>query len=274
MDRYFEIKKRLLQTAATNDGLRAVILIGSSVREYAVADEYSDLNVILVCDEPEAWLYGDLPGMLGDVRISFVEPTFGGGMERRILYSGSLDVDLIVLTPEQMESAITGGVAGEVMNRGYCVLYDDMMITDRLKGIPARVQRGAMTEREFLNIVNDFWFHAVWSAKKILRGELWAAKMCIDAYMKGLLLKIIEESEADNKDVWHNGRFLEKWAGGDTIAELGNCFAHYDRENMLSALSSTMVLCAKLARRTAEKRGYLYPAEAEACAMSFVKDRL
>lgn len=53
--------------------------------------------------------------------------------------------------------------------------------------------------------------------------------MCIDAYMKTLLLKIMEASEEQQKDVWHNGRFLEKWAGEDTLA----CFPIVLRKTMV-----------------------------------------
>lgn len=271
MDRYLEIKRRLLRFAESNGDLLAVIAIGSTVREYAGADAYSDLDLILVCTNPADWLFGDLPDLLGEAKISFVEPTFAGGMERRILYNGSLDVDMIVLTPEQMDLALSSGVAAEVMSRGYCVLYDDRNVSEKLKALPMTVPRREMTEHEFSNTVNDFWFHAVWSAKKILRGELWAAKMCIDAYMKGLLLKIMEASEWDSKDVWHNGRFLEKWASGDTLAALGAGFAHYDQEDMIRALFHTGALFGKLANGIAQKQGFTYPEEAECYARSLMK---
>ena len=35
-----------------------------------------------------------MPVKLGNVKISFVEMTLGGGKERRILYDGALDVDM------------------------------------------------------------------------------------------------------------------------------------------------------------------------------------
>lgn len=265
-DRYFELKQRLLQLAAYEPDLLAVIAFGSSTRAYALADEYSDLDLILVCNDPASWLYGSLPDKLGDVKISFVEPTFAGGTERRILYNGSLDVDLIVLTPEQMELAVRNGVAAEVLGRGYHVLYDELKIADRLKELPAPQAHRAMTEQEFLNTVNDFWFHTVWAAKKLLRGELWAAKMCVDAYMKELLLKMLEAARADGDDVWHNGRFLERWAGEDVVALLLRCFAHYDRRDIAVALDNTARLFSDLSRCVAQKHGFPYPHGTEAYA--------
>jgi len=37
---------------------------------------------------------------------------------------------------------------------------------------------------EFLDLINDFWYHTVWTAKKLRRGELWTAQGCSDSYMK------------------------------------------------------------------------------------------
>ncbi len=242
MDRYFEIKKRLLSICISDDNVCAVIAIGSSVRNYSKADEYSDLDLILACKKPDEWLFGEQSAKLGKIKISFVEPTLGGGLERRILFDGSLDVDLIVFTPEQLETAIINGVASEVMNRGYSVLYDNIGITEIIDdNVEICVPHAVMTENEFINMVGDFWFHTIWSSKKILRGELWAAKMCIDSYLKNYLLKIIELYETSSKqsDVWHNGRFLEKWAGEEIIEALGACFAHYEKEDIVSALINT-----------------------------------
>jgi len=62
-------------------------------------------------------------------------------------------------------------------------------------------------------MVNDFWFHTVWAAKKILRGETWVAAMCVNGYLKSNLLRVMEiDARARGEDPWHAGRFMEKWA--------------------------------------------------------------
>jgi hypothetical protein len=30
-------------------------------------------------------------------------------------------------------------------------------------------------QSEFLDLVNDLWYHAVWTAKELRRGEMWTA---------------------------------------------------------------------------------------------------
>lgn len=265
-DKYHEIKRRILLFAENHAEIKAVVAIGSSTRSDVPADEYSDLDLIIATDDTESWLYGNLPAELGDVKISFVEPTLGGGMERRILYCGWLDVDMIVFTAEQFLNAVNDGTASWVMNRGYAVLHDRIGAAELLKKkITLEIHKPDFSESEFQNLASNFYFHTVWAAKKLLRGELWSAKMCLDSYLKNLLLKVLEVHAAtkNHADVWHDGRFLDRWADEETCTELKNCFAHYDKTDMKNALKSTHRLFARIAKETAALKNFSYPSEAE-----------
>ena len=274
-DRYAEIKDRVRKRAEREPEIHAVIMIGSYTRENVPADEYSDIDLIIVTDAPEKWFSGEYPDLLGKTDISFIEPTLGGGKERRNIYDGDKDVDMIALTLVQYEKALEEGVLEWVMNRGYKVLYaDSARITElAAKYVRTVVSRGAVSEEEFVNTVNDFFFHNIWACKKLFRGELWSAKMCIDGYLKDRLRVIIEEYSAvtDGADVWHDGRFMDRWADGTVLAELKNCFAHYDADDCRKALAATHKLFVRLARAVAEKRGYKYPESAEICAAEYLK---
>lgn len=274
-DRYAEIKSRMCSLAGLDGAVHAVIMIGSRTRESVPADEYSDLDTVIVTDAPEKWFSGEYPAQLGRMDISFIEPTLGGGREKRCIYDGDLDVDMIILTSAQYEKAMEEGVLEWVMNRGYKVLYAD---SDRIAGLAAKyvrpeVPRPEMREEEFLNTVGDFYFHNVWACKKLMRGELWSAKMCIDGYLKDRLRKMIEQYclMTGSADVWHDGRFLDRWADLSVLEELKSCFAHYYAGDCKKALGATHKLFARLAASVAEKRGYKYPKEAEDCAAEYLK---
>ena len=273
-DRYADIKCRLAELAARDGDILAVIAIGSTTRSDIPADEFSDLDLIIVTDTPESWYSGEYPARLGRVGISFIEPTLGGGRERRCIYDGGRDVDMIIFTPKQFEKALADGVAQWVMDRGYSFIYG----AERYCGLTERhvkrvVHRPEMSEEEFVNLVNDFYFHNIWACKKLLRGELWSAKMCIDGYLKQRLLTIIEQYQLaeTGADVWHDGRFLDSWADGSVTEALKRCFARYDLGECKSALDATHELFARLSVRVAEKRGFDYPAGAQAAAAEFLK---
>ena len=170
MDRFMNIKEKLLALAKDDEDIKAIVLIGSSTRDTVKADEYSDLDVVIATEKPEGWLYGDCPKKLGSVKISFVEPTLGGGKERRMLYDGSLDVDMIVFTPEQFKKAIREGVASWVMNRGYEILYDAEGFSTLLEEhISHELKPTDLAEPEFNNMVNDILYN---SDTKMIHSEV------------------------------------------------------------------------------------------------------
>lgn len=274
MDRYADIKKRLIECVNEDSDVKAIVAIGSTTREEVKADEYSDLDLIIVTTDVEKWYSGVYPTRLGDVSISFIEPTLGGGKERRCIYDEDKDVDMIIFTPEQFEEALREGVASWVMNRGYTVLYDVNGYEEMIKKyVISGHSNPNMTEEEFDNIVNDFYFHNIWASKKLKRGELWSAKMCVDAYLKNYLLKMIELYcyELENKDVWHDGRFIDRWAGSEITDELKKCFAHYEKQDVLNALIATNSLFEEITRKIAAKKGYVYPDVAAKCAKNYLK---
>ena len=273
MDKYYQIKNKILESAESDDDIKAIIAIGSTTRSDVKADEYSDLDIFIVTANTEPWFSGEYPKRFGNVSISFIEDTLGGGKERRCIYDEDKDVDMIVLTPEQFEGAIKEGVAQWVMNRGYEVLYDVMDFTSLLKKyIIHSVTAPSITEDEFTNMVNDFYFHDIWAYKKLKRGEIWSAKNCVDSYMKRYLLRMIELycSKVSGVDVWHDGRFIDNWADEEILSSLKECFAHYDKDDIKKALIKTHELFARITRELAEVEGYEYPNGAEKCAKSYL----
>jgi aminoglycoside 6-adenylyltransferase len=131
------------------------------------------------------------------------------------------------------------------------------------------------TQAEFLHVVNDFLYHAVWTVKHLRRGELWWAKMCSDCYMHHLLLRMIEwhahATHDWNYDTWFRGRFLEKWADPRVVEGLRSSFAHYETDDVARALLEEMKLFRWVALETAKKLEYQYPVEAEEHVLRWVE---
>ena len=274
MDKYIDIKKNIIEYVNRDTDIKAIVAIGSTTRTDVKADEFSDLDLIIATENPTNWLKGEYPEKLGQVNISFIEPAIGGGKERRLIYDEDKDVDMIIFTPVQFENSIKTGVAQMVMNRGYEIMYDSGGFTELIKQYVSNVHSNPkISEEEYLNLVNDFYFHNIWACKKLKRGEIWAAKMCVDAYLKTHLLKMLElySFYQNGTDVWHDGRFLDQWAGNDISEKLKNCFAHYDKDDIWNALIATHSLFDSIAKAVAEILEYDYPLEAEKCAERYIR---
>lgn len=274
---------RVVAWAERRDDLRAVMVIGSRARMDRPADQWSDMDIVLVTHEPQRYLDGALwLDELATPWLTFLEPTAAGdGTERRALFDNAVDVDFIPYATAAMEAIAEHGWPPEIegiVRRGLRVMLDKDGLAARVV-IPRDDSTRATptsppTAEAFANTVNDFWFHTVWTAKKLRRGELWTAIDCLTGYMLWRVLHMIEwhthVTRGADVDTWHNGRFVEQWADPRAIAGLRQCFPRYDAADIARGLLATMDLYRWLTRETAGALGYDYPARADERASAWV----
>lgn len=279
MGRYDQLIERIVRWGEREKSLHAALIIGSQAREDHPADENSDLDLILVVDEPETFIGSDdWLDEIGPFHISFVENTIAHERERRVLFTGALDVDFVLLPKDSIQK-LEGGEALGILCRGCRVLIDKIGLAPKLPK-PKREAPSCrfLARRQFDNLVNDFWYHAILTVKKLRRGELWAAKFCMDSYMKWKLLSLVEiyahALHGPDYDTWHEGRFLEEWAEDWILDRLSQCFAHYDKGDMQAALLSTMELFGSVAAKSAELLGYPYAQQIQEYSTAWVKENL
>jgi aminoglycoside 6-adenylyltransferase len=266
---YEQLVERFVRWAQSEENVRAAVVIGSRARVDHPADEWSDLDVIILANDPEQyWSTVDWLNNVGTPWLTFVEPTpDGAGFERRVLFEGGLDVDFVpdpVAAFRQVLDTELPPDLVDMIRRGIRVLLDKDNLSERLAAVEIEpVVPPPPAEPEFLNVVNDFWYHTVWTAKHLRRGELWWAKSCCDSYLKQLLRQMLEwharASRGPSTDTWMRGRFLEEWADPRAVAALPAIFAHYEAQDVWRALLATMELFRWLAVETAELLDYAYP---------------
>jgi aminoglycoside 6-adenylyltransferase len=277
---YATITAKLMDLAHTACDIQSIIVIGSQARNDRPADAYSDLDLIVVVDDPEAYLSSSRwLEAIDNYWISFTEDTLGGGKERRVLFDGALDVDFLFFSVAGFRQAINDEDVLTLFARGYQVLLDKAGFAESLASQP--IPHAAATppsKDEFATLVNDFWYHTVWSTKKLRRGETWAAKSCLDCYMKRHLLKVIEWHThltcGWDYDTWHDGRFIDTWAAPHIRGKLATVYAHYDIADIRRSLLATMDLFRTLAIEVAERLTFEYPAQADHHATNWVTQSL
>jgi aminoglycoside 6-adenylyltransferase len=278
---YETLIDRITNWAEITSDVRAALILGSRARKDHPADEWSDLDVLVFAHNPDqfvqsrAWATALAPAWL-----TFIERTGDGkSWERRTLYEGGLDVD-VALDPVEALDGILQGIPADVadiIRRGVKILVDkDGQLMQIMKmQLPESTLFQKPTESEFINAVSDFWYHTLWSAKHLRRGELWWAKGCVDMHLKGLLQRMLEwhahAQKGEQFDTWLRGRFLEEWADPRALAELSATFAHYDRHDIRRALLSTMDLFNWLEYETANHWGYTCPHTGETQAAEATK---
>jgi aminoglycoside 6-adenylyltransferase len=272
---YDSIIERCAALAQSRDDIRGLIVLGSRARTDRPADEWSDLDLVIITTEPQRYLEdrGWLSAF-GPYWAAFVErQATDTGYELRVLFDGALDVDFIPVPLEMMLMPADQWPPDVVtiFRRGYRIVLDKDDFSSRIAELfqlnPALSAITLPDEQQFLALWNDYFYHAVWVAKKLRRGELWTAKLSLDTGMKWQLLHLIEwhakTQHGAEYDIWHNGRFLEKWADPRILEELRRAYAHYDERDLWQALFGSLDLYRWVAREVADHLSFTYPLDSD-----------
>ena len=261
------VNTRMDLTAATvadwaraQEDVRAAVVIGSQARHEAPADRWSDLDVVLFLDEPErlasdaSWIES-----FGTPVLSFLERApVSGQVERRVLYDDGQDVDFVLLDASAWREVMAEPDPAAVLARGYRVLHDELGISVALAELTSPAEPEPPDAAALSELANDFWYHALWTARKLRRGEVFTAIGCLDGYLKARLVTLLEwhaRALDPSADTWHGGRFLEHWADPGALAALERAYAHYDLRDVARALWETIDLWQGLEEETARRLG-------------------
>lgn len=252
--------------AERSPGVRAALILGSRARSDHPADEWADLDVLVFARSPEQFVQSaGWAAEIGKIWLSFTERAPDGrSWERRTLYEGGLDVDVAINPVEALDgirSYLPPAVA-DFLRRGVRVLVDKdgQLAQIMAMTLPDAAQFEPPSAQAFHNATANFWYHTLWSAKHLRRGELWWAKSGVDMHLKNLLLEMLEwharAKSGGAVDTWLRGRFLEEWADQRAVNQLTEAFAHYEPVDIARALSATMRLYRWLEDETAACWGY------------------
>jgi aminoglycoside 6-adenylyltransferase len=171
--------ERFLNWAKSRPDIRAVALVGSGARDDHPADQWSDLDFVIVASDAQSLLSStDWLADIGASWFSIVERSPSGeAIERRVLFEDGCDMDFIIVSSESARGGFPGTFVKEIASRGVRVLLDRDAVLASLPGLARPTPPSSLPSfQDFSETVSDFWFHAVWTAKKLKRGELWVAK--------------------------------------------------------------------------------------------------
>jgi aminoglycoside 6-adenylyltransferase len=226
--------------------VRAAMVVGSQARTDAPADRWSDLDVPLFVDDP-ARLASDTGWVesFGRPVLTFLEPTaVGNRVERRVLYETGEDVDFPLIEASGWTVLTTSPELRLMLARGWRVLYDELGLEEALRDLPPP-ESPLPDSAALRELASDFWYHALWTAKKLRRGEVFTALGCLNGYLPWRLLTMVAwhaRAVDPSVDTWHSGRFVERWGDPGALASLENVFARYDLRDVARGLWDTIDL--------------------------------
>ena len=130
-----DLLENFIQWGISSDKLSAALLLGSQAREDKKADEYSDIDIVLIVDEPDYFISSDeWLHEIGEFHVSFIEDTLDGLKERRVLFDNALDADFILRPKDTVEKIVSDEVAA-ILSDGYKLLIDKIGLQDIIKSL-------------------------------------------------------------------------------------------------------------------------------------------
>ena len=272
---YSSFIEKLKNWVLDTEDIRAAFIIGSRARIDHPADEWSDMDIVLYAHNNEYYLNSvDWIKPFGNVISSFAFISAGNDPERLTLFEGGWQVDFVIHSYDVLRKITEQKVIPENFLRGVKVLIDKEQICSSI--LPDEFRPpiyNPVNEIIFANVVQIFWFGAMYIAKQILRNELWVVKKR-DIEMKNLMLQMIEWHEkalnGNEYDTWHSGRFIYEWSDSVTYNDLFKTFGHFDKIDSWNALLASVSLFSRLSQELSEKLGYKHSNELEGYVYSWI----
>ncbi len=112
------------------EDIRAALIIGSRARVECPADEWSDLDLLILTSNPEFYVSkSEWIGNMGTPLLTFVEPTSSGeNMERRVLYKDMIDVDFAIILVEKAELLSSeSDLSLQIKNKSVCAVWGKVL---------------------------------------------------------------------------------------------------------------------------------------------------
>jgi aminoglycoside 6-adenylyltransferase len=280
VDRIYEhLITRFLNWARSQEAIRAVIQVGSRVRQEYPADVWADADLMLYVTEAGAYLYAtEWLECIAPVWMKVSNRTAGDDPELLVMFEGGYNVDFVFCPAGALEWLRDHVLEDDTFRRGACILLDrDGLATQISLPDGHSITHRMPSEADFGQLCDMFWYLNVYVARQLRRGELWPAKMR-EAQARDMLLRMLEwhagAQSGWTRDTWHNGRYLYEWADPRALSELHAIFSSYEITATSQALLEIAKLFSWLARETAAGIGYSYAAEPEEHAIQLMQEAI
>ncbi len=265
---------RIAAWAAVRPDIAALVQIGSRVQAGSSADRWSDYDFQLLTSDPGAYRDPAAFAGLGEPWVLAVQPVFGGAEKVTLVGPDAVEMDFVLLPAGQLRVAFAAlrfpSLAGIwpaplregvrnlriVACPGWRVIKGGAAWERRYARLGATVPWPSLTEREFRIHAEAFWAGAIWTAKKILRGEYRAAQRELHrSVWERTWVLLEEEARAARAKARPEARRAEDWLAPDRLRQTAVA-GGLDRPSLAAGLLAAAALFAEVEHRLAADRGW------------------
>lgn len=274
-----EFEARVTAWARRLPDLEALVQIGSRVQAGATVDAWSDWDYQLILREPGRYLNRDWPAEIAPCWNAHHERTERGVTKLSAVFAGGWEADFVLLAAWQMKlvcramrhpgaqgwfpPALRAGVHNLrlVARPGYRVILGGPAWERRYAALAVAWPEPEFTAGDFDRHTAAFWRHAVWVAKKTLRGELRAAQRWQQVEMREHLYALLaEEARQAGRPPRPEARQAEQWLGAARLRQTEHPVGP-DPRLLARALLAELALFREVSAGMAARQGWKQTAD-------------
>lgn len=259
-----EMLALIVQTAAADERIRAVVLNGSRVNPHAPRDFFQDFDVVYCVTEvapfrhnPE-WIarFGELMILQMPETMQEPSPQETGCFVYLMQFADGHRIDLTLYPIDQLVTLEADSLSLLLLDKdGLFEPFAPPSNRDYLPHPP--------TAKAFADCCNEFWWLNPYVAKGLWREELLYAKHFLDCYLRAELLKLLSwyvgVQTNFTGDPGKCGKYLHQYLESELWELLLATYADAESAHTWDALLAMGILFRRVALRVAEHFVFEYP---------------
>lgn len=272
-----EFEARIVSWASEQPDVEAVVQIGSRVQHGAVVDSWSDWDYHLVVRQPKLYQNRVWPETIAPCWSVHFQRTERGVTKLSAVFAGGGEADFVLLSSWQLKlvcqamrypaaqtwfpTALREGINNFrlVVAPGYRVIWGGPKWERRYASVATPWPELLFSMEDFHAHIAAFWRHAVWVAKKILRGEIRAAVRWSHVELRDHIYALLaEEARIEGRAPRPEARQAERWLN-ETRLEQTALFAATSQRQLAELLLKDINLVRELTQKISNGRGFVAP---------------
>jgi len=265
--------KSIIEWSEKNADIRILLLTSSLANPFAPVDEFSDLDIEFIFENntnyisDKSWIlnFGNPIAMIEEDESYFDDKH----AMKMVLYEDGVKADFKLYSKSNFIEETEQKELPEDWDVGYKVLIDKDDITKQM--LKPTYQASIIkkpTEKEFQNLINDFWWDTTYVAKCLARDEIFYAKFMSETVIRTEYLIPLIEWHIASENNWNittnkYGRLFKKYLTQEMWTKTENTFSGCNIKKNWTALFSMADLVSEIGTELSKKLGYKYPEKLE-----------
>lgn len=264
-----EMLHLILETARSDERIRAVILNGSRVNPQAPRDLFQDFDVVYLVTEVapyrnnQVWIrrFGELMILQMPEDMQDPPPDGDGHFTYLMQFIDGNRIDLSLYPLERLAEVLSDSLSVVLLDK------DGLVATlpppDESTYLPQ-----PPTAKAFADCCNEFWWVSPYVAKGLWRRQIVYAKHALDVVVRDQLMKMltwyIGVRTGFSVNPGKDGKYFERYLEPELWEMLLATYTDDSYEHTWEALFTMGELFRRVARQVAEAFGFSYPYEDDA----------